>query len=131
MPTTYSETVEISPVKRYRAAKLIQCFNDYGVPPRMRFIEVERVTISDKLVSETDTGRFLEVPVQSPGIKIPYINPDTYEQILDPKGQPIEGQYWTDEQIAYAVACAYIYAATEADRAEAVVPSVVNAGIPT
>lgn len=122
MPTTYSEKIEVSPVKRYRAAKVIQCFNEYDQPPRMRFVEVERITVNDQLVSETDTGRWLEVAVQSPGIKVPYIDPLTYEQILDAEGQPIEGQYFTDEQIAFAVACAYIYAAKEADNATPTLP---------
>jgi hypothetical protein len=122
MPTTYAEQIEVSQVKRYRAAKTILCLNEYGQAPVMKFSEVDRITVSDQLVSETPTGRVLEVSVQAPGIKIPYINPDTYEQILGPDGAPIEGQYFTDEQIAYAVACAYIYAAKQADNAPVFTP---------
>lgn len=39
---------------------------------------------------------------------------------MDAGGNPVEGQCFTDEQFAYFVACAYIYAARLAD-AEAVV----------
>jgi hypothetical protein len=129
MPTTYAEQIEVSQVKRYRAAKSILCLNEYGQAPVMKFSEVDRITVADQLVSETPTGRHLEVSVQAPGIRVPYINPETYEQILGPDGEPVEGQYFTDEQIAYAIACAYIYAAKQADNTPAPVPPIVTAGV--
>lgn len=115
MPTAYAEEVVASTVRKWKAAKLIQCFNEFDKAPKMVFHEVERTTLDDVLVSETPTHRILEVPVQSPGVLVPYINPETYEQILDENGNPVEGMYFTDEQIAYAIACAYIYIAKRTD----------------
>jgi hypothetical protein len=85
--------------------------NPYNGTPLFTLYEVERTALDGALIREQSTGRSLSIAVQTPGIKIPYINPETYEQILGPDGNPVEGYYFTDEQFAGLVASAYIYAA--------------------
>jgi hypothetical protein len=85
--------------------------NPYNGTPLFTLYEVERTALDGALIREQSTGRSLSIAVQNPGIKIPYINPDTYEQILGPDGNPVEGYYFTDDQFAGLVASAYIYAA--------------------
>jgi hypothetical protein len=93
--------------------------NPFNGTPLLTMYEVERTALDGTLIREQSTGRSLSIAVQTPGITIPYINPETYEQILDTEGNPVPGQSFTDEQFAYMVACAYIYAAKESDRIEA------------
>ena len=109
--SNYKETATASEVKKWYALRQGVIDNPYNGIPQLTMYEVERTALDSNLISEKSTGRSLAVSVQSPGVLIPYINPETYEQILDAEGNPVEGQYFTDEQFAYFVACAYIYAA--------------------
>jgi hypothetical protein len=117
--SNYKETSITSDVKKWNALRQGILDNPYNSQPLLTMYEVERTTLDGELIKEQPTGRSLSVAVQNEGILIPYINPDTYEQILDPQGNPVEGMCFTDEQFAYMVACAYIYAAKEADKLEA------------
>lgn len=128
--TNYAETSSTTDLLVWRAAKLIQCFNDFGGTPSMAFHEVERTAAGDALVGEVYTGRRLEISGTDPTLKIPYIDPETYEQVLTDTGKPIEGQYWTAEQIMYALACAYIYAAKIKDRDDPAPPVTIEPDAP-
>lgn len=114
--TVYRETEVPGTIKTWYAARRVVLENPPSGVPVAHFEEVERTGLNGAVIRERGTGRRLSVAVQEPGILIPYINPETYEQILDANGNPIDGQCFTDEQFAYFVACAYIYAARRADQ---------------
>ncbi len=116
--SNYKESAVTGELKSWYALRQGIIDNGYGSVPALTMYEVERTALNGELIAEKPTGRQLCIPVQEPGIVIPYINPETYEQILDANGNPIEGQCFTDETFAYFVACAYIWAAKQADLAE-------------
>jgi hypothetical protein len=117
--SNYKQTETVSQCLSWFALRQGIIDNPFDGTPLLTLYEVERTAINGVLIKEQSTGRSLSIAVQTPGIIIPYIDPMTYEQVLDAEGNPVEGQSFTDEQFAYMVACAYIYAAKEADRIEA------------
>ncbi len=86
--------------------------------PSFVMIEVERTSLNDVVIGEKPTNRNLVMTGENPNLIIPYIDPVTYEQILDTEGNPIPGQYFTAEQFMYFIACVYIAAAKAKDLEE-------------
>lgn len=113
----YAETTADGVVTTWRAAKLIQGFNDYGITPCLEFHEVTRRALNGKLIGETYTGRRLPITLANPDLIIPHIDPATYQQILDADGAPIPGRYFTAQEAEFVLACIYIAAAVADDRA--------------
>lgn len=116
--SNYKETAAAGELKRWFALRDGLIDNPFNATPVFSMREVERTTLDGSLIREQPTGRGLAVTIQTPGVKIPYIDQDTYEQILDADGNPIPGYYFEDEFFAQMVACAYIYAARLADARE-------------
>jgi hypothetical protein len=117
--SNYKQTETAGQILTWFAMRQGVIDNPFNGTPLLTMYEVERTALDNVLIKEQSTGRSLSIAVQTPGITIPYINPETYEQILDAEGNPVPEQSFTDEQFAYMVACAYIYSAKEADRIEA------------
>lgn len=107
----YKETTENQTVQIWYAARNVIFNNPINDgEKRMLIDEVKRISF-DGAIREEDSGRSLSLGLQATPAVIPLINPETYEQILDADGKPVEGQTITDQQLAYFIASAYIYAA--------------------
>jgi hypothetical protein len=107
MAKLYSETNQTGNIKTWMAAKRLVCDNLFNALPTVTVNEVERTTLDNELINEKSV-RTLFTQMNNPGRRVPYINPDTYEQILDSEGKAVIGQSFTAEQIVYALACLYI-----------------------
>jgi hypothetical protein len=116
--SNYKETETTGNVQRWFALRQGVLDNPFGGVPLLTLFEVERTSLDGELIRENQTGRNLSVKVQTPGVNIPFIDPETYEQILDVEGNPVPGYYFEDETFAGMVASAYIYAARLADARE-------------
>ena len=113
----YKETQGDQEIKTWLAARSITFTNPpNNATPVLYIDEVKRTSINGVVKLEESTGRNLTLTLQDSPAVIPLINPDTYEQILDADGNPVEGQTVTDQQIAYLIASVYIYAAEQADK---------------
>jgi hypothetical protein len=111
----YKESNVTGEIKTWNAMRQGIADNIYNGSPSFTMMEVERISLNDELISEVPTGRHLRMTSEDPNLKVPYIDPLTYEQILDSEGNPIEGQYFTAQQFAYFTACVYIAAASKKD----------------
>jgi hypothetical protein len=115
----YKESNVTGEVKTWRAMRQGIADNIYGLAPSFTMMEVDRTSLNDELISEKVTNRQLRMTSEDPNLKVPHIDPLTYEQVLDAEGEPIEGQYFTAQQFAYFTACVYIAAAKAKDIEEA------------
>jgi Zn/Cd-binding protein ZinT len=114
----YNESSIITPeITKYLTINSAVIRHPSTGPGSIAFSEVERIVANGVLLSEKPTTRRLVTYLGDSASTIPYINPDTYEQVLDANGDTVPGHTFTDQEFAFFVSCAYIHAAKQFDLA--------------